>query len=559
MKKINPDIFYLILLFLLVLILKYPVLNLPYYWDDLNYVISTVDYIYNNSFTPFLWEYSFGHPPFFFLFVGALFKTFSNSNLVAHLSVVLFSFLTLLFTYLIGKTLFNRKVGIIASLMLFFTPIFFSYSGLFLLDIPLTALTTMSIYFAIKSKPFLYFVFASLTILTKIPGILVVGGVILAKFVKERKINKNVIIYALPFLTFIALLVSNSLHYGKFLYPGGVSMLNIHVIKNLFNLLIILKTIMFDQYRWILTSIFILSFINLKSIKNRKNNQYILYLSLTFALFLFLYNLHLFTNYLVNYFPNIGGYFLLVKSFSLLFSVLFLLILLFYKNIINKLKEIKSLELIFTLLLTIIFYVFIIPFSPRYILPIFPILFLLFSFSLVNFFKKYSYLALIVIVIIFSINFVVNRSTVGFTLETNMEYVDAIETQLLGAKYIEENFPDATVLASFPLSSELTYPYGGYVKNPIDVVTYPHFLGLTGQNKNYTVFLHPQLNQNQTIDLNSIDLYYYTPQEFSSIIPDIAKKLDLTLIKRFELNNKFVEIYEVNKNKKYPIYTFDNS
>jgi len=115
MKKINLDILYSILLFLLIILLKYPVLNLPYYWDDMNYVISTVDYIYNNSFTPFLWEYSLGHPPFFFLFVGGLFKVFGNSTLIAHLSIILFSFLTLLFTYLIGKKLFNRKVGIISS------------------------------------------------------------------------------------------------------------------------------------------------------------------------------------------------------------------------------------------------------------------------------------------------------------------------------------------------------------------------------------------------------------------------------------------------------------
>ena len=558
MKKINPDIFYFMLLLLIVLILKYPVMSLPYYWDDMNYVISTVDYIYHNAFTPFLWEYSFGHPPFFFLFVGALFKIFGNSNLIAHFSVAFFSFLTLFFTYLIGKTLSDRKVGMMASLMLFFAPIFFSYSGLFLLDIPLTALTTMTIYFAIKSKPFLYFLFASLTILTKIPGVIVVGGVILSKMIKEKRINKNVIIYALPILTFIFLLFLNELHYGKFLYPAGVSMLNLNIVKNAFNLLIILKTILFDQYRWILTSIFILSVINLKFIKNKKKTYFIPHLSLTVILFLFLYNLPLLTNYLIDYFPNIEYYFYLVRSFSLLFSILFLFILLFYKNIVPVIAMIKAPELTFTSLLMILFYIFIIPFSPRYILPIFPILFLFFSSSLVSLFKRYSYLALVAMIIIFSINLSGDRSTVGFTLETNMEYVDAIKTQISGAEYIEENFPNSTVLASFPLSSELKYPYSGYVKKPINVVTYPHFLGLTGHEKNYTIFLHPQFNQNQTIDLNSIDFYYYTPQEFSSVIPDIAKKLNLTLIKRFESNNKSVEIYRVNKNIKYPIYSFDN-
>jgi len=49
------------------------------------------------------------------------------------------------------------------------------------------------------------------------------------------------------------------------------------------------------------------------------------------------------------------------------------------------------------------------------------------------------------------------------------------------------------------------------------------------------------------IDLSKINLYYYSPQEFpTKEVYDIRDKLNLTLIKKFEVNNKSVEIYLVN-------------
>jgi len=225
-----------------------------------------------------------------------------------------------------------------------------------------------------------------------------------------------------------------------------------------------------------------------------------------------------------------------------------LLILFFYKDIIRNIVKNKFLEVIVPLFVGILFFALIIPLAPRYILFLFPLVFLFFAIALNVVFKNYSYIAMLIIIIIFSLNFFGDRSTVGFTLETNMEYVDAVKTQMLGAHFIEDNFPNSTVLTAFPLSSELMYPYGGYVKKPINVVTSSHFEGMIGNKKNYTYFLNPELYPKPLIDINSIDLYYYSPQQTpSDDVLDIASKLNLTLIKRFELNNKFVEIYKVNK------------
>jgi hypothetical protein len=196
--------------------------------------------------------------------------------------------------------------------------------------------------------------------------------------------------------------------------------------------------------------------------------------------------------------------------------------------------------------ISILFHAFIIPLSPRYILFIFPLIYLFYSYSVIKIFKKYYIVSVILILIIFLLNFTGNRNKVGFELETNMEYVDTIKTHQLAASYIEKNFPDATVLAAYPQSMELQYPYAGYIKKPIKVITAPPYPGITDYHKNYTQFLYSKKRPKMEINLSEINLYYYSTQEFQTKeIYDIRDKLNLKLLKRFEINKKVVEISKV--------------
>ena len=488
------DLIYLGILLFLLILFKYSVLDLPYYWDGLNYIAPTIDKIYHGEVNWDLLDSNRGHPLFFIAF---LFKIFGASQVIANSAILFFSLLVLYFTYLIGKELFNRPVGILASLLLMFTPIFFSYSAMLFLDMPLTALMVMSIYFSIKSKPILYIIFSSLAILTKELGVLVVFGVFLSKLIKK---DKNLILYSFPLLIFFLSLLVNKLIYNQLFYPLNVSVIHIMPIRNLLNFLIILKTIFFDQYRWLLTSLFLISFLDIKKLKVIKNLKKFIFYSIIFLIiFIFLYNLDLFTKFFLNYYPNISIYFNIVKSFSLLFSLLFIIIILTYKEIIKFIIGLRYHELGITLLIIISFLTFI-------------------------------------IILIFSLNYFGSRSTEGFTLENNMEYIDLLETHKLASSYIEDNFPNSVILAAFPQSFELRYPYSGYVNKPLNVATINPLPNLADRDKNFL------------INPNDIDIYYYSPQEHSSKqILDVKEQLNLTLIKRFEVNNKSTEIYIVNK------------
>src|SRR3989344_1168104 len=524
--------FYFIILFLFLLVININNLNLPYHWDDFNYVIPAVDHIYKDSPTIFLWEYGQGHPPFFYILGGLIFKLFGDSLIVAHLISLMFAFITLLFTYYLGKELFSRKVGVISSLILLFTPIFISYSTLFYLEVPLMAFSVMAIYFALKNKNYLSIIFGSLAVLTKETGIIIAFAIFCVKLLKEK--NFKSLIYLIPVFVFFLWLLTNKLYYGYFMYPISTSLIYLYPIKNLVNAIAELKNLFFDQFRWILPSIIILSLINKNSFK--KNKYYLTFcfiISLiSFISIFFLKSLNLNT-----YYPNINDYFDLLQEFSFLFAVLFFLLLINIKEFFNIYAKKELYWICIPLIFMIGAHFLIIPFAPRYVLPIYPLLFLLFGFSINKVFRKYSYIFVLIFIILSVTLFTGDRLLVGFALEDNLESRDFIKVRQLGASYLEDNFPNATILTSFPLSSDLSYPYGKYVKKSLNLVTMEPHPGII--YKNYTQYIDPETVPKKEINLSLIDVYYYSPQQFpNKKTEDIADKLNLTLIKKFEMNNK---------------------
>ena len=544
LKNIKLDIFIPIFLFILVLITKIPSLNLPYYWDDFNYVIPAVDHVFKVEITPFLWEYGLGHTPFFYLFTGLIFRLFGDSLIISHLVIVIFSFLAIYFTYLIGKELFNKRVGIIAALILLFIPMFFSFSGLFNLEMPLTALIIMSLYFSIINKHMLYVLFGSLAVLTKETAIGAVVAILFIKILKEKNKLKIALIYSVPILFFLLWIMLIKIHYGLFFNPIGTSIIIINPIKNFFNLLIILKFIFFDDFRWIITPIFFIQFVNIKKIKNF--NKIIIPLLIALISFIIFLNVQDILSKYSNLFPNIESYLNLIRNFSILFSLIVFIILISFKEIIKFTLNKRLWELFILIIIFIGVHTFVIPVTPRYLLPIFPAIMILIANSISNTFKNKSYIIMLIFIIISAMQFYGASDKVGFTLENNLEYQDFIKVRQLGASYLETNYPNATILTTFPLSLDLSHSYGKYVGRELNIVTIDHYGGLV--NKNYTQFLHPETIPKKQINQSKIDIYYHSPQEFpTKEVYDIKDKLNLTLIKRFEINNKSTEIYLVSK------------
>jgi hypothetical protein len=134
-------------------------------------------------------------------------------------------------------------------------------------------------------------------------------------------------------------------------------------------------------------------------------------------------------------------------------------------------------------------------------------------------------------IILFVSKYFGTRNEPGYKLESNMEYLDLIETHYNATKYIETNFPNSTVLTNFPQVYELKEPLLGYVNKPIKAI----FIGVENFDLNKEIY--------------NTYLIYYSPQSGNRGKGDlllIINNLNATLLKRFEKNGKFAEIYKID-------------
>ena len=580
MKKTN--ILVIVFLILLILILKWPILNMPYHWDSI-YITEGASWIHNNNFNPilpgmgFAGGINYGHPPFSYLFLAFMYSLFGESPLTSHLTILFFAFLSLYFTFLLGSILFNKKVGIIASLFLFFTPLFFAQIGLVNLDIMLTAFTLMTFYFVLKKNNLGFFIFGSLLVLTKEPGIFIVASIFLYKLYEQYKHNnlvfKELVIYAFPALIFLSWYFIQWLKISVFFYPPNIYQdLSIRVFFRFGNRL---RYLFLDDFKWILTTIFFVSIISIRKVRlNFKN--ILLSLIPSFLIFIFFWNITIIIQFLDKFLHIDKGYFLIeaakFQPYAFLFTFIIFICFITKFNF-KQIKFDKTLPFIIVTILFLILFSFT-SFNYRYLLPLYPFFFIITANSLNKIFKKYTILIILIILLLFIIPWGGDSTdSRGYILEKNIEYLDMIKTHAEMDKFIEENYPDATILTSWPMIEELRYPSKGYTTKEINIINALYYdsnyklqkidqeIGKT-EWYFYSCYKQKQCdNTNLTIEekidiriydtryqeeLTSemFDLLYYSPQSFK--IPnyqEIITDFDLILIKRFESNGKYTELY----------------
>ena len=92
------------------------------------------------------------HPLFFQSLLSIAFALFGIHDIVARTIPVIFGTLTIYVTYLLAKELFDRKVGLVSSLVLALLPFHIVFSRQVLLDVPLSFFVILFLYFITKFK-----------------------------------------------------------------------------------------------------------------------------------------------------------------------------------------------------------------------------------------------------------------------------------------------------------------------------------------------------------------------------------------------------------------------
>lgn len=183
---------------------------LPAWWDQALYL--------NTSLTNFkAWQgggllhllnsvlYSSRHSaPLFPLTTFPFYLIWGLSKNSAYLTNSIYMFIMLLSTYLIGARLFLPKVGILAVFMLSTFTIFIEHSRIYMLDFPMAAMFTWSLFCLIKTESFqdrkwsiLFGISMGLTFLTKtMAGVFYVGPILWVVFktfkIKDRSKHKSI-------------------------------------------------------------------------------------------------------------------------------------------------------------------------------------------------------------------------------------------------------------------------------------------------------------------------------------------------------------------------------
>ncbi|MBI2652296.1 glycosyltransferase family 39 protein [Candidatus Woesearchaeota archaeon] len=218
LKHLNKNKIIYIIVFLFLITKLLMISNYKIIWWDSAVYIGMGKYIYSLGNAGF-WEAS--RPLVWPLILGFLWKLNFDPVLFGRLVEVIFGSLCIFVTFLIGRKLFDNKVGILSSLLLAISPTFFLFNGLMLTEIVSTFFSLFGIYYLIEKKHFISGLSFGISFMTRFLQLFVFVSVILAyMFYFDRKQSKNLTKISAGFLMIVLpYFILNNFVYGSFLYP----------------------------------------------------------------------------------------------------------------------------------------------------------------------------------------------------------------------------------------------------------------------------------------------------------------------------------------------------
>ncbi|HET7100560.1 MAG TPA: glycosyltransferase family 39 protein, partial [Terriglobia bacterium] len=157
-----------------VALLHYPLLRLPYLWDEAGYyILAALDFLRHGLLIPQS-TLTTGHTPLLSICLALAWRLAGYAPLVTRLTMVAFAAATLVALYALGRTMASRETAFWACILLGLSPLFFAQSTLALLDLPAAFTTTLAVWALLRRRMGWFAVAASLAVLTKETAIVIV-------------------------------------------------------------------------------------------------------------------------------------------------------------------------------------------------------------------------------------------------------------------------------------------------------------------------------------------------------------------------------------------------
>lgn len=178
-------------------------------------------------FEPLGRDEPFWSPPLYHFLVAIVYSVFSAlgdnaANFAVKFISPIFGILSLVFSFLAIKKLYNSKIAFYSAIFLAFIPIFIDYSVLSYVESTLVFFIVLSVYFLVNGKLVLSGISAGLSILTKYNGIFILPVLL---YILHKKFGKNtfkkraLVILVIPLLVALPWLIRNWILLGNPIWP----------------------------------------------------------------------------------------------------------------------------------------------------------------------------------------------------------------------------------------------------------------------------------------------------------------------------------------------------
>ncbi len=410
----------LALFFLIVWILHFPLLRLPYFWDEAGYYVPAArDLLLNGSPIPRL-TVSNAHPPLLMAYLAMWWKVAGFSPLVTRTAMLLVAAFSLLGVYRLAQRVANAKVAAASVLCTAAYPVFFAQSSLAHLDLAAAGLTFWALSAYVKERMFSAAIWFSFAVLAKETAILapvaLVAWEVLRLAVERKTLGPKILWLLLPI---VPLGAWYGFHYARTGFVFGNAeffrynvQATVHPLRILLALLMRLWQCFGYLNLYLLTAAGLLAMWRRPISENGKERPRIA-LNSQFAF------LSVMAAYVIAM-AIVGG------------AVL-----------------------------------------ARYMLPVVPLGIIVLVSTLWRRVALWRWV-LAIVAVGFTIGLFVNPPY-GFAPEDNLAYRDYIQLHQNAERFLEARYPMSRVLTAWPANDELTRPFLGYVSRPMRVVRIEDF------------------------------------------------------------------------------------
>ena len=445
---------------------KWQTLALPFFWDEMGAYVEHVFRAHDDFLNFFTAAEFVGHPPGLQFIVWFFHKLFGATIVVTRVVCLLEVCLLLFVIVLAGKRFGGWGVGLFAALNTFCLPIIFAQSTMFLGDINYTPFIFLYTYLFFVKRYKLALWVGLLCGLLRETSVLFTPVLLLFSIWPRVESSRLKIIAAVaPLITFFGFMISNFLQTGYFFTHQAA--IEGHFVFSLAQ---------FGE-----------SFI--KSCRMIFVEQY---------LYIFLI-------------PFLIG---LMRQ-------------MFFPHCQRIVKE-YVIATIVTVLIFVLFNTFDSGRLVRYFIPIIPGVVLMGTYFIWSFFRRYSWILQIAILV-----FLVRHQSstkpemMGTAFETEMQYVDVIEISQAVTHYVEKTFADKIILSPWPLFHMFHFPYMGYVSKEMKIE-----------------YLRDDINELEPC--GPFDVFVWSGNSdvrFINSKERFVQKYDLQLVRNFEHKGKIAEVY----------------